>query len=223
MCGRVTVTANPEELFQRFQLPLTTRPFPKRYNLAPGQEGPIVVGNERGRRLQMMVWGLIPHWTKDLRALRKMINVRSESILEKPYFRGALRDRRCLLPVDSFFEWRQGVDEETRTPFRILRQDRKLFALAGVWDEWLPPTGPPKCTFTIVTVAANHFVGKYHDRMPLLLLPEDEEAWLSPVTKLESLQALLQPYPKDDLEAYEVSAKIGTVTNDSPDLLEPVV
>lgn len=222
MCGRVTVTANPEELFQRFQLPSTTRPFIKRYNLAPGQEGPIVVSNKRGRRLQMMVWGLIPHWTKDLRTLRKMINVRSESILDKPYFRGALRDRRCLLPVDSFFEWRQNTDEETRTPFRILRQDRKLFALAGVWDEWLPPNGPPRCTFSIVTVAANGFVGKYHDRMPLMLLPEDEEAWLSPATQLEALQALFQPYPKDDLEAYEVSAKIGTVTNDSPDFLKPV-
>lgn len=219
MCGRYTQTAGLDVLRDRFLLDCAPAEVLPRYNIAPGQDAPVVLA-QGGRRLEPLRWGLIPAWAKDPAIGSRLINARCETALEKPAFRSALARRRCLVPADGFYEWK-GLGR-AKVPFRFHRRDKELFAFAGLWDEWKGPEGRPLRSFAILTTEANASVRPVHPRMPVILYPEDEGAWLDAAATPEDLLDGLAPYPPDALTAYPVSRRLNSAQNDDRSLIEPV-
>jgi putative SOS response-associated peptidase YedK len=207
MCSRYTATADPKVLAARFGLSPAPGQRP-RYNLAPSQEAPVVLAAP-APRLSLLRWGLLPAWAKGPQA-KPQINARAETLADKPFFRESFRWRRALIPADGWYEWpKRGAD---KAPRLLRRKDGALFAFAGLWESG---------TFAIVTVEPNPLVARIHDRMPALLAPDDEKAWLDPKTPPERLRELLRPYPSELLDARRVSERVGSVATDEPSLLEP--
>jgi putative SOS response-associated peptidase YedK len=162
-------------------------------------------------------WGLLPSWAKDRKMAWKMINARAETIAKMPAFKKAFQKRRCLIPVDGFFEWKK-VGKQKR-PYMIAMADRQPFTLAGLWENWKDPdTGEWVRTFTIITTDANDLVGRLHDRMPVIIAPEERERWLKGPDPGE----LLKPFPSERMTMWPVSPQLNNVKNDSEDLLEPI-
>ena len=190
MCSRYFLDADGNIIAYTFRVPPDPR-VPKRFNIAPTQEAPVVrVNADGGRELALLRWGLVPSWAKDLGVGNKMINARAEGVHEKPAFREALRKRRCLVPATGFFEW-EGPPGR-KQPFAITVPDTPLFAFAGLWESWRPAGGEPVQTFTIVTTDANPAVAAIHDRMPVILTPAEADTWLS--GSLDDARALLKPF-----------------------------
>ena len=182
---------------------------------------------ERGAApLAQFQWGLIPSWAKDPKIGSRMINARAETLAEKPSYRTALTRRRCLIPADGFYEWREADNpkEGGRTPMYFHRaDDDALFAFAGLWDEWHAPDGSPLRSCTIITGTPNPLVAPIHDRMPIILRPENESAWLDPSLRdPDALTALLAPYPADVMDVYAVSRQVNSPAVDDRALLQPV-
>lgn len=218
MCGRYTQTLALKTLTARFRLDAAPDELKPRYNIAPSQEAPVVV-LEGGRRLVLCRWGLVPAWTKDLAAARKLINARAESLERLPSFREPFRRRRCLVVADGFYEWaRIGGG---RVPMRVARRDRGLFAMAGLWDEWTGPLGQALRSFAIVTVPANETLRPIHERMPAVLGRDAEDLWLDPAAGRFELGRALGPCPADALEAYEVPSLVNSPANDAPACVAP--
>ena len=190
-----------------------------RYNLAPSQDAPVVGVNPKtpdARTLRLMHWGLVPYHAKD--AAKPIINARAETLAQRPAFRGLLPRRRCLVPADGFYEWRK--EGRTRTPMRFTLRNGELFAFAGLWDRWVRPDGTPLYSFTIVTTSPNSVLEPVHNRMPVILLPEDEATWLDPtVTDTAALSQLLKPYRAELMDAYCVSRAVNSPVNDSPECI----
>ncbi len=231
MCGRFTLHHTLEELEERFAaeiaVPSAAETAP-RYNIAPTQDI-LVVTQNGARHLQGCHWGLIPSWAKDPAIGNKMINARAETLAEKPSFRTALSRRRCLIPADGFYEWQNAAADlpsgkkAPRTPMHIRLQGGGLFAFAGLWDEWHAPDGSSLRSCTIITTAPNAVTAPIHDRMPVILHPEDEALWLDrSITNASDLLPLLIPYPADTMEAYAVSRSVNAPTMDDPELIVPV-
>lgn len=214
------MTAGADVLARRFQVEQPLFEIPPRFNVAPTQEVPVILLGTSGPVLRRLRWGLVPSWAKDAKNAAKRINARSETIAEKPSFRGPFARSRCLVPADGFFEWR--LVGAAKTPARIVLKSRALFAFAGLWDEWSPPEGPPLRTFTILTTEATPPLRALHARMPVLLAPEDERAWLDPGAPRERLAGLLKPYPGDRFAIYEVSPAVNSPKADGPECIEPV-
>ncbi|GIQ69206.1 putative SOS response-associated peptidase YoqW [Xylanibacillus composti] len=192
-----------------------------RYNVAPGQLIPAIVHDGTKNRLGELKWGLVPNWAQDAKGGFKMINARAETVREKPAFRASFQRKRCIIPADGFYEWKETKDRR-KQPMRIVLRDRSLFAMAGLYDTWMAPDGSKLSTCTIITTAPNALMRDIHDRMPVILRREDEALWLDRRESNEDrLLALLQPYPADEMEAYPVSPKVGSVKNDDPDCAEP--
>ncbi len=224
MCGRFTLTSYHEQLYQRFSVQddleiqetrLTWRP---RFNIAPTQ-AVVTVTATGERRLELMRWGLVPSWAKDASIGSRLINARAETLAEKPAFRGALKKRRCLIPADGFYEW--PVVAGKKQPVRIARGDGEPFAFAGLWEVWTAPDGQPVRTCTIVTTTPNALMGSLHHRMPVILEPEQEAAWLDPAATDEHL-ALLTPREWPEMVVYPVSPAVGNVANETPQLVLPL-
>ncbi|MEO5919188.1 MAG: SOS response-associated peptidase, partial [Candidatus Limnocylindrales bacterium] len=167
-------------------------------------------------------WGLIPHWADSTRIGNRMFNARAETLATSPVFRDAFRKRRCLVPVDSFYEWRR--EGSIRQPFRIVGVAGGPLALAGLWAGWRDPdTEGVRRTFTIVTTAPNELMRAIYDRMPVILPPEAWDRWLDPgLPDPGELQGLLVPAPDAALEAYPVSRAVNNVRNDGPMLIDPL-
>ena len=224
MCGRFTLHHSTEEIEERFGAEVVAEIALPRYNVAPTQDV-LVVTQNGSRHLSAYHWGLIPSWAKDAAIGNKMINARAETLAEKPSFRTALSRRRCLIPADGFYEWQAapaGV-KSPKTPMHIRRQDGGLFAFAGLWDEWHTPDGSPLRSCTIITTAPNVVTAPIHDRMPVILRPEDEAVWLDhALTSGPDLLPLLVPYPAEWMEAYAVSRQVNVPTVDDPELIAPV-
>ncbi len=221
MCGRVAQAKNPTEYGSMLKVDFTKGipNTPAHYNGAPGQDYLIarLQTDSDDITLDMIRWGLLPPWAKDRKMAWKMINARAETVSTAPAFRKAFAERRCLVPVDGFFEWEK-VGKEKR-PYMIAMLDRKPFTLAGLWENWKDPaTGEWVRTFTIITTEANELVAELHDRMPVIIGPEDRERWL----KGPNPKELLKPYPAEAMTMWAVSPKLNSPKNDSPDLLEPV-
>jgi putative SOS response-associated peptidase YedK len=182
MCGRYRLSTHPHALYEQFALELVNpdeREIPPRYNIAPTQPVLAVRLRPDGRReLVLLHWGLIPHWAKEPSIGNRMINARAETVAEKPSFRNALRRRRCLVPADGFYEW-QKRGAGPKQPYDIAREDGAPFAFAGLWEHWQGPNGEEIESCAIVTTAANGMMRSIHDRMPVILAPEDYEAWLA--------------------------------------------
>jgi putative SOS response-associated peptidase YedK len=221
MCGRYSFTLPPEAMRDLFGVETSLNLQP-RHNIAPTQDAPVIGVDEVGRhQLRLLRWGLIPRWTRDLKALPLLINARGDTIAEKPSFRDAFARRRCLVPADGFYEWRS-VPGSRKEPWRIELADRKGFVFAGIWEAWKSPDGETVKSFAIATTEANEALGPIHARMPVILARADEDAWLDPRATRERLGALLRPYDGGPMRTYRISERVNSVRNDDPSILEPI-
>ena len=222
MCGRFTQERPTSELAAIFEAEDLAGTPGGRFNVAPTTEAAVVVQRDDRRAVTAYRWGLIPHWAEDPRIGNRMFNARAETLATSPAFRDAFRRRRCLVPVDSFYEWRR--EGKNRQPFRIVGADGRPLALAGLWSGWRDPdSGEVRRTFTIVTTGPNELMRPIHDRMPVVVPSESWERWLDPaLPDPGELQGLLVPAPDGSLEAYPVSRAVNDVRNDGPGLIEPL-
>ncbi|GAB3542475.1 SOS response-associated peptidase [Pontibacter brevis] len=221
MCGRYSiVTKNKESKGSvRATRLLKQAEAEDRFNVAPSQQLPVIT-NEDPERLQFFSWGLLPHWAKEKNFKHKTINARAETLTEKPMFKQLVNRRRCLVPADSFYEWR--TSSAGKMPYRFLLKDEGLFCFAGLWDEWADrETGEVNLSYTLITTEPNELMRPIHDRMPVLLHPEEEELWLSDARADEHLLSLLNPYPSEEMKSYPVSKLVNSPANDTPKVLEP--
>lgn len=221
MCGRFTLTSGPDFLINYFQLEFFPEDYSPSYNIAPSQSVLSVVWSNHGRRAGYIEWGLIPHWVKDPKKWKPLINARLETLEEKASFKHLLNRRRCILLADSFYEWKKVGDQ--KIPYRILKKDENPFAFAALWDR--NSIGEKeRITCTIITTEANAIVQEVHNRMPVIL-DEDEmiEAWLNvkdvPYTEVRDR---LMPYPADKQKLYPVATIVNSPKNNSPDCILPV-
>lgn len=224
MCGRFTLTANIEQLMSRFDIEsfLFEDEYAPNYNIAPSQSVVAVIHDGKINKMGFLKWGLIPPWAKEEKIGNKMINARAETIAEKPSYRNAFRRKRCLIPADSFYEWKRNEDG-TKTPMRITLQSGELFSMAGLWEQWNSPEGASIFTCTVITTAANSLMSDIHDRMPVILKPQDEKVWLNhSMSSQKSLSDLLKPFDPDLMEAYEVSSLVNSPKNNSIDLIQKI-
>ena len=222
MCGRFTQERPTSELAEIFEAEDLAADPGARYNVAPTDPAVVVVQRAERRAITAYRWGLIPHWAESPKGGARMINARAETLTRSPAVREAFRRRRCLVPVDSFYEWRR--DGSVRQPFRICRPNREPFALAGLWAGWHDAeTGEVVRSFTIVTTGPNDLMRPLHDRMPVVVPPEAWAAWLDPKHPDPSeLVNLLVPAEGGLLEAYAVSRAVNDVRNDGPGLILPL-
>ena len=218
MCGRYSLISDISALQVRFDFDPPITPHTSRYNIAPTQNVLTVRAGDGRNVAEHMRWGLIPSWAKDMSIGNRAINARAETLAEKPMFRTALRRRRCLIPADGFYEWlRVG---KAKQPMRILLTTGEPFAFAGLWETWTNPEGETIHSCTIVTTAPNDLMRPIHDRMPVILLPENESTWLDhSIEDASALNDLLSPYPPEIMEAYPVAPLVNSPTNDTPDVI----
>jgi putative SOS response-associated peptidase YedK len=223
MCGRVIQTSTPEAIRRLFDAIAPVPNAPPRYNGAPSQELMVLRRNpEKGERtLQLLRWGLIPSWTKVAKGGRKPINARAETVASSPMFKGAYAKRRCLLPIDGFFEWKAIKGSKTKQPYALAMKDRSPFAVAGIWENWTrPDSGEAIRTFAVITCEANQLVNQIHDRMPVIVAPTDYDRWLG----LEiDPRDLMKPFPAELMTMWPVSTRVNSPRNDDAALLDPVV
>jgi putative SOS response-associated peptidase YedK len=218
MCGRYALTSSPEVIAQRFKL-LWVPEFSPHYNIAPTQMIPVVRATERGRELALFRWGLIPFWAKDSHIGVKLINARAESLADKPAFRDAYRRRHCLIPADAFYEWKPIAGR--RQPYCIRMAERGPFAMAGLWEHWVDPSGQAVESCTIITTDANALVAELHDRMPAILAPGDFATWLD--AGHASVRELLKPFPSEQLVSYPVALRVNNAKNDDAECIAPLI
>lgn len=221
MCGRYVRFTPLRQLLPQFGV----RPeriddkLPGGYNIAPGQNILVVrEDTEQGRTYGLLRWGLIPSWAKDPAIGHRMINARAEGVADKPAFRAAFRSRRCLVPADGFYEWAKKGNQ--RQPYYFQRRDRGSLAFAGLWERWHGNGGVVE-SCTIITTSANATLRSIHERMPVILAPEDYDLWLAPTQPPALLEQLLRPAPDDLLEAYPVSSQVNRPTGQGPGLIAP--
>ncbi|MBS0249712.1 MAG: SOS response-associated peptidase [Proteobacteria bacterium] len=221
MCSRYSLVSSPEDVRAFFGAPAVDD-FPPRYNIAPTQPVLIARNDLKGiPELHLVRWGLIPSWMRDPAALRApLINARSETAAERPAFRGALRHRRCLIPATGFYEW--SGKRAARQPNLIRLKEQNLFALAGLWEDWLGADGSEIETGTILTTAANADMAALHDRMPVIIAPEDFERWLDCRSgTAEHILDLMQPFAAGRLTITPVNPALNDVRAEGPDLQTP--
>jgi putative SOS response-associated peptidase YedK len=219
MCGRYLITTAPEAMRRLFRYPEQPN-FPARYNVAPTQPIPIVRLTEGERHFALVRWGLIPAWVKDPKAFSLILQARSDSVIDKPSFRNAMKRRRCLIPADGFYEWNE--DSTPRRPYVVRPRDGGPVAFAGLWECWMGPNGEELETAAIITTDANRALHPIHHRMPVVVPPDAFDFWLD-CAKVDALTAaaLLVPAPDDLFEAYEISSAVNRVANDTAALLQP--
>jgi len=220
MCGRFALNSSPARLKERFAT--ANEPDVKpRFNIAPSQSVPVVRLDESGSRaFTIASWGLIPSWVKDPKQIQHPINAKAETAAIKPMFRHAYRKSRVLVPADGFYEWT--AKDGVKQPYLIRLRDGEPMAMGGLLEHWHGPEGDVT-TFTILTTSANALMAKIHDRMPVIIKPEDYTSWLDrDFTDVIKIQAMALPYPERLMEAYPVSRKVNSPKNDSADLMEEV-
>ena len=221
MCGRFARRSTREVLAEWFGVDLEDAPqFSPSYNVAPQSVQPVVrLGRDGGKpEFALLRWGLVPHWAKDAKIGYSTINARAEEAATKPAFREALRQRRCLVPADAFYEW-QKCDAKSKQPFAIGLKSGGPFAFAGLWERWRPKEGEALETFTILTTDPNELLEPIHDRMPVILEPKDYRRWMEPASFERPPVDLMRPFPAQSMIAWPVSERVGNVRNDDPELL----
>jgi putative SOS response-associated peptidase YedK len=220
MCGRYASFLPAEATARLFR---ALGPLPNvaaNWNVAPTQDAMAVRRHPDSgeRRLDLLRWGLVPHFTKDLKAARRPINARAETVATSGMFRGALAARRCLIPADAFYEW--SVSDGDKQPYAIACRDGQPMAFAGFWEGWRSPEGEVLRSFTIVTTTANATLRPLHERMPVVLEPADWPAWLGETPADPA--ALLRPAAEDVLHIWPVGRRVGNVRNNDAGLLAPL-
>ena len=231
MCGRVR-DPNDDEFSELKLNPFAGqwiwnwKAIPRRYNVPPTAELPVVRAKDGNRHVDPMRWGLIPSWAKDMKIGFSSINARSDGVDTKPAFRGAWKaGRRCLVITGGFYEW-QTVDPKQKQPYAIGMGNGGIVALAGLWEAWKDPSKPDAewlRTCTIITTEPNDLIATVHDRMPVILGFEDWPKWLGEEPANENeLKAMLRPFPSDRLAMWPVDRKVGNVKNEGAELIERV-
>jgi putative SOS response-associated peptidase YedK len=222
MCGRFvrksTITVIEDE-FDIYEVQWASEPS---YNVAPSQDVACVIGNG-GNRLVKFRWGLVPFWADDPSIGYKMINARAETVAEKKSFVRAFKTQRCLVIADGFYEWRRLADGKRKIPMYVhLRTDRP-FGFAGLYENWKSKDGKILQTCTIITTRANELMAAIHNRMPVIISPDDRRRWLDKDIQDPSvLKPLLEPYDSSAMETYQVSRKVNAPSYNEPDCIEPV-
>ncbi len=224
MCGRSSLTKAEKELEARFKATFYSEdlerynPLPN-FNVAPSHVMPVISNKDKDHFLPMR-WGLVPFWAKDLKIGYKMINARIETVKEKAAFKHALVKRRCLIPMDGYYEWKK--NGKGKTPFRIVLKDQDIFSAAGLWEQWKRPDGELLESYTIITQDASSAIEHIHDRMPAILSPSSEAVWLDMDIAVDDALSVIAPYPDDAIDAYPVSKRIGKVTENDAQLIVPL-
>ena len=219
MCGRFALKAPPAELVTFFGLDVCAD-FHPRYNIPPGTDiAAIRLSPEGHRVLHLLRWGLIPHWAKDPSIGAKLNNARGESVREKPSFREAFKKRRCLIPADGFYEWQ--ANGKIKQPYYFSLTEGRSLAMAGLWEAWKAPDGSIVRSVCIITTQANTLMAPIHDRMPVILGPEDWSTWLG--APVEAVEPLVKPYAGRDLQAWLVDRRVSRTAEDGEALTEPIV
>jgi putative SOS response-associated peptidase YedK len=218
MCGRFAQRSDPKRLAKEFKVAEVPK-LEARYNIAPTQEILGVMKSADEREMKFFKWGLIHSWAKDAAMGARLINARSETVEEKPSFREAFKRRRCIIPADGFYEWQR--TEGKKQPFFFQMKDEHLFGFAGLWQQWQSVGGQTIESCTILTTEANEVLQPVHDRMPVILHPDDYELWLDEdVRKRELLRDLLRPYPAEEMISHPVSTAINSPHNQGATLIE---
>ncbi|MDP9359674.1 MAG: SOS response-associated peptidase [Chloroflexota bacterium] len=219
MCGRYVLKGN-REFSERFQLRQVNLGLFTTYNAAPSQQLPVVLQRDGEREVDLLRWGLLPRWSKPGSRTPEPINARAETLLEKPMFRSLVKSKRCLVPANGFYEWKRTGGP--KQPYFIRPTDQETFAFAGLYDETKGEDGEPIGSYAIITTAPNELMASLHDRMPVVLRPEDEEEWLDPSITDPGIVALLRPYPAEAMAADPVSTAVNNTRNDGPELIQPL-
>lgn len=217
MCGRFALKTPTSELASHFKLDEAVVVAP-RYNIAPGTDIPTIRHSPEGKRvMHLLRWGLVPHWAKDPSIGNKLSNARGETVAEKPSFRDAFKRRRCLVPADGFYEWK--AEGKLKQPYYFSMKDSAPFALGGVWESWRAPNGDILRTCCLITTGPNEIMLPVHDRMPVIVSPDDFEQWLT--GEQDEAKALVKPYPIEDMQTWAVSKRVSKSGEDGADLIFP--
>jgi len=218
MCGRYAQRTDPKRLAKVFGVAEAPGVEP-RYNIAPTQDLLAVHQTADGREMTFYKWGLVPSWAKDTSMGVRLINARSETVEEKPAFRQAFKKRRCIIPADGFYEWQRTAGR--KQPFFFRMKDESPFGFAGLWERWEGSGSQAINSCAILTTEANEVLQPVHDRMPIILHPNDYELWLEGGEREQALlRELLRPYPADEMTGYPVSTLINSPSNKGPELIK---
>ncbi len=219
MCGRFALFSYMRQLMEEFGIEEHDAEVPgERFNVAPSQRVLAVVNDGSGNRSAHFRWGFVPHWAKGDRP-RYMINARAETVAEKPTFRSAFRERRCLVMADGFYEWHRSG--KVKAPMYIHDVSGRPWGFAGIYEVWTSPDGEEVPTCAIITTEANEVMARVHHRMPAIIPPDDRAAWLDPdVSDPEALLPLLRPYDAGGMEVVPVSNDVNSAQNQGPDLIK---
>ena len=235
MCCRVAQGSGKDKVKKKVKASGNVPAVTPRLNLAPTQNALVAVHEPGGIRLESMRWGLIPPWARDKSIGAKLANARAETIDEKPSFRQPFRRRRCLLPVDGYYEWESR--SSGKQPVYYSMRDGDLFCLAGLWETWTTPeqTDEPElpglgqaqaetlCTFTVITTTPNRLAKRVHDRMPVIVHPADYGNWLSPESKAADLKRLLRPFDDEPIQEHYVTPLMNNPRFEAPECIEPII
>ena len=221
MCGRFVGYRNLDELKEIFPIDRSACEVTANYNVAPSQKILAIFNHQGQNWLDKFHWGLVPFWAKDPSIGNRMINARAETVAEKPSFKSAFKKRRCLIIADGFYEWK--TTDKRKIPFFIHFKDSEPFALAGLWDQWTnKTTGEEVVSSSIITTSPNNLIEEIHNRMPVILDPQDYQTWLSPGNMADNvLMACLKTYPSNEMDVYEISRKVNSPANDNPEIIQP--
>ena len=219
MCGRFIQKAERKIIGEEFYIALFINDIITSYNVAPGQNAGIIINRGDNVYVQHR-WGLVPSWAKDQKIGNRMINARAETVAQKPSFKSAFKSRRCLVPVDGFYEWKR--TDGYKLPYYIHHRSERPFSLAGLWETWKSPEGSDLRTFTIITTDASSALRTLHDRMPVVIPPEKRPMWLDSAADTQDLETLLVPYDSAELQFHQVSRMVNSPNNNSPQCIIPV-
>jgi putative SOS response-associated peptidase YedK len=229
MCGRFVSTTPAAQIADFFGAQAPESELPANYNVSPTSDVYVVGEGPSGRKMRVMHWGLVPAWAKDTSGASRLINARSETVAEKPSFRSAFKRRRCLIPVDGFYEWTTVPGVTRKQPMFIHHHSDQPLAFAGIYEFWRPPEAGVEenglYSTCILTCEANSTISAIHDRMPVILAASDWSAWMNPDTDPLLLESLMVPASEDLLEMYPVSTDVNSSRNHGAQLLtrvEPV-
>ena len=218
MCGRFGYAKTKEQTIKRFNVERVPDNFPLRYNIAPTQNAFAIISKFPNQVIPCR-FGLIPSWSKEDKSEYTLINARSETVFEKPTYKRLIKSKRALIIADNIFEWQK--KSLKKIPYRIFLKNEEPFAMAGIWDSW-GEGNQQFFSFSILTTSSHGFLSELHDRMPIILDPEDESKWLQDDTPMNIISGMFRSYPAEKMSAYPISPLVNSPANDSIDILKPV-
>ena len=219
MCGRFDGAVNSD--FKTYGLSGPPRGYQQSFNVAPGMLYPVLF-RESPLKAELMKWGLVPFWSKEVKVKFSTINARAETIQTSPVFREAYKKHRCLIPIRGFYEWRKNKDG-TKTPFFIHLNSREVFSLAGIWDVWKDVEGVEFKSYAIITTTPNESMAKIHTRMPVILAKDSEIIWTDHESGDSDLEPLMKPYVNSEMSMYTISSRVNSPSNDDAEITAPVL